>query len=190
MTQRDLMAKFSVSQATISMALNDNPAISLKLRREIQKAADEMGYRPNLAGQMLRKAKSNLLGVLLPSLHYSFYAELLAELHLCAQRRGYVILLEHCEDRESFVAAMRNIKRFNAAGVMAVCAPEWGADLLGGKMPAVLLQGRALPESLADKVSQVCPDMYQSGHDLAAHLLKSGRHPASAATGSWICTTT
>ena len=175
MTQRDLMVKFSVSQATVSMALNDNPAISQKLRREIQQAAAEMGYRPNLAGQMLRKGRSNLLGVILPSLYYSFYAELLAELHIQAQQRGYLILLEHCESRKEFLSAMQSMDRFNAAGVMAVCAAEWLQELDNRKIPMVLLHGKTLPPELGSVVSQVYPDMYQSGYDLADYLLTSGR---------------
>lgn len=175
MTQRDLMTKFSVSQATVSMALNNNPAISEKLRRDIQQAAAEMGYRPNLAGQMLRKGKSNLLGVILPSLYYSFYSELLAELHIYAQKRGYVIMLEHCESYKDFTFAMQSMERFNVAGIMAVCAAEWLAEWKGREIPFVLLHGNALPDTLKNKVSQVYPDMYQSGYDLADYLISSGR---------------
>lgn len=175
MTQRDLMVKFSVSQATVSMALNNNPAISEKLRREIQQAAAEMGYRPNLAGQMLRKGRSNLLGLILPSLYYSFYSELLAELHLYAQKCGYVIMLEHGESRKEFMSAMQSMERFNVAGIMAVCAAEWLAEWKGRKMPVVLLHGSALPPELKNTVSQVYPDMFQSGYDLAGYLLSRGR---------------
>ena len=110
MTQRDLMELFSVSQATVSMALKNNPRISLKLRQEIQKAAREMGYCPNPAGQLLRKGKSNLIGVILPSLYYSFYAEFLEELHNYIQNCGYVLLMKNCRRtmRISLYRALQN----------------------------------------------------------------------------------
>ena len=74
MTQREFARMLHVSQATVSMALKDSPEISLKMRRHIQAFARRVGYRPNLAGQLLRKGKNNLIGVIMPSMQYSFYA--------------------------------------------------------------------------------------------------------------------
>lgn len=179
MTQRDLMELFSVSQATVSMALKNNPRISLKLRQEIQKAAREMGYCPNPAGQLLRKGKSNLIGVILPSLYYSFYAEFLEELHNYIQNCGYVLLMKNCETREGFAAAMQSMKQFNVSGIMAVCALDWIKTLLDKSIPTVLLLGHDFTPDPQFRLSQVYPDMYQCGYDLADHLLKQGRkHPA------------
>ena len=73
MTQREFAQLVHVSQATVSMALKDSPEISLKMRRHIQGLAEKLGYRPNLAGQLLRKGKNNLIGVILPSMEYSFF---------------------------------------------------------------------------------------------------------------------
>ena len=60
MTQREFAKLLNISQAAVSMALNDSPEISLERRRHIQELAEKLGYRPNLAGQLLRRGRSNL----------------------------------------------------------------------------------------------------------------------------------
>ncbi|MES2308469.1 MAG: LacI family DNA-binding transcriptional regulator [Verrucomicrobiota bacterium] len=56
-TQRDLAQKLNLSQATISMALQNNPRIPQKLRDRIHKKAAELGYipSPDLRSLSLRK---------------------------------------------------------------------------------------------------------------------------------------
>ena len=46
-TLRDIAKRLNVSHATVSLALRDHPRISAKRREEVQKAAKEMGYRPD-----------------------------------------------------------------------------------------------------------------------------------------------
>jgi LacI family transcriptional regulator len=46
-TQRDIARALGVSNATVSLALRDSPAIGEDRRREIQTMAEKMGYRPN-----------------------------------------------------------------------------------------------------------------------------------------------
>ena len=84
MTQREFAKKLSVSQATISMALKDSPAISKELRDKIRQMAAEVGYSPNVAGQLLRRGKNNLLGVIFPKVQTTYYSDLLLEIFLCA----------------------------------------------------------------------------------------------------------
>jgi LacI family transcriptional regulator len=58
-TQRDIARKLGVSNATVSLALRDNPRITETRRREIQAFALEMGYCPNPAAATLSYQKRN-----------------------------------------------------------------------------------------------------------------------------------
>ena len=58
-TQRDIARKLGVSNATVSLALRDNPRITEARRREIQAFALEMGYCPNPAAATLSYQKRN-----------------------------------------------------------------------------------------------------------------------------------
>ena len=44
---RDIARHLNVSHVTVSMALRDSPRISAERRREVRRAADELGYRPD-----------------------------------------------------------------------------------------------------------------------------------------------
>jgi DNA-binding LacI/PurR family transcriptional regulator len=44
---RDLAARLGVTHVTVSMALRDNPRVSLATREKVKKLADELGYRPD-----------------------------------------------------------------------------------------------------------------------------------------------
>jgi DNA-binding LacI/PurR family transcriptional regulator len=62
---RDIARKIGVSHVTVSLAMRDNPRISVTMRRQIREAAEEMGYRPDpmlTALAHYRKRKSNPSG--------------------------------------------------------------------------------------------------------------------------------
>ena len=91
MTQKEIARKLNVSQATVSMALKGSARISQTLRDSVRKLADDSGYLPNLAGQLLRQGRCNVIGIVFPSLVNSFYAELYQELQRKLQPHGYLL---------------------------------------------------------------------------------------------------
>ncbi|MDE2383305.1 MAG: LacI family DNA-binding transcriptional regulator [Alphaproteobacteria bacterium] len=64
-TLRSLAEITGLGISTVSQALRDSPEIALETRRRVQKAAQQMGYRPNRAGVRLRTGKSNVITVVL-----------------------------------------------------------------------------------------------------------------------------
>lgn len=56
-----------LSIATVSHALNGTRAVSQENRELAQRAAKELGYRPNLAGRMLRTQRSSTIAIVIPS---------------------------------------------------------------------------------------------------------------------------
>ena len=174
MTQREFAKMINVSQATVSMALNDSPEISLKMRRHIQEMAHKVGYRPNLAGQLLRKGRTNLIAVLLPSIQYGFYAELLEQIYIYAQKCGYIIFWECCDNEETFAYAVKTIKQYNVAGIIASARLEWVENYVKNATPTILINsehGEDFPAWLAN----VCPNMYSCGRQVAEYLIEKGR---------------
>jgi LacI family transcriptional regulator len=65
----DIADKVGLSSATVSRALQDNPAISKKTRKRIQDTAKQLGYRHNNFASSLRKQKTNTIGVILHELN-------------------------------------------------------------------------------------------------------------------------
>jgi DNA-binding LacI/PurR family transcriptional regulator len=74
LTLKEVAKALSVSTATVSNAFNRPDQLSAKLRDKILRESALLGYNgPNLAGRLLRKGESGVIGVMLAdSLSYSF----------------------------------------------------------------------------------------------------------------------
>jgi LacI family transcriptional regulator len=67
-TLQDIAKKLSISAASVSRALANNPRISEGLRRKVQRTALEMGYVPNAAARALRTSKPEMAALMVPNL--------------------------------------------------------------------------------------------------------------------------
>lgn len=92
-TLLDVARLASVSQATASRALNDDPRISMATRRSVRQVAQELGYVPNLAASGLRARRTRTLGILLPDLADPVHAQIAAGFELEASSAGYTVTI-------------------------------------------------------------------------------------------------
>ncbi len=75
LTMNDVANAAKVSPSTVSLYLRKPAAVSLELAERVQKVIDELGYVPNLMAGSLASARSRIIGVIIPSIVNSFYAE-------------------------------------------------------------------------------------------------------------------
>ena len=59
----DVAERAGVSQQTVSRVANGQPNVSESTRRAVQKAMDELGFRPNFAGRSLRSGRYRSVGL-------------------------------------------------------------------------------------------------------------------------------
>lgn len=90
---RDIAKKAEVSISTVSYALNNSPRVSEATRKRIQTIAQEMNYIPNMAGQNLRKQKTDIIAVYLSSYQGTFYSELLEGMNTKANELGFDLIV-------------------------------------------------------------------------------------------------
>lgn len=67
-TLADVAKLANVGSMTVSRALRTPDLVSDKLRKQIQKAVDELGYIPNKTAGQLASGQSHSVAVILPSL--------------------------------------------------------------------------------------------------------------------------
>ncbi len=92
-TLHDVAQHAGVSRALVSIVMRDAPGASTATREQVRRAADEIGYRPDLRARMLRSQRSNLLGVVFTA-GQEFHAGLVdGGLYRAAEMRGYDVLL-------------------------------------------------------------------------------------------------
>ena len=70
MTLKTIAELVGVSYATVSRAINGHGRIAPATMTRILKLVEELGYRPNASARDLRKARGDLVGLLIPGLSY------------------------------------------------------------------------------------------------------------------------
>jgi DNA-binding LacI/PurR family transcriptional regulator len=84
-----------VSVKTVSNVVNNYPHVSPQMRAKVQKAIDELGYRPNLTARHLRKGRTGVIALAVPELGNPYFAELAGAVVDAAARHDYTVLLDH-----------------------------------------------------------------------------------------------
>ena len=109
-TLADIARALGVSKMTVSRAINNHPEISPETRARILEAAQRMNYRPNQFARALTTNRSYLLGVIVPDLMHSYFAEICRGVETIAKPLGYQNLIcstdEDVANEESEVEAL------------------------------------------------------------------------------------
>jgi DNA-binding LacI/PurR family transcriptional regulator len=64
---RDLAHHLDISIGTVSRALNDRADVNPQTRDRVREAAARLGYSPNQSGRSLRRGRTELVGVIIPT---------------------------------------------------------------------------------------------------------------------------
>ncbi|PYE90049.1 LacI family DNA-binding transcriptional regulator [Phyllobacterium leguminum] len=89
----DVADAAGVSAATVSRALRNPDIVSQKVRERIQFVIDELGYVPDPAARALASARTDVIGVLIPSVTNSVFADVLRGIYSAAEGTSYRIQL-------------------------------------------------------------------------------------------------
>ena len=173
MNQKLIAEKLNISQATVSMALKGSPRISRALSETIRKLAEDSGYHPNLAGQLLRQGRSNVIGVILPSLVNKFYAELFQELQKLLTPRGYLLYFSQIQEKGGLEQLADYLKKLRVAGVIAIGNIAGELFPMCSRDTALVFYGGDKPLDLA--ASQILLDRFQAGLEMTRYLIARGR---------------
>lgn len=76
-TLADVAKAADVSAITVSRVLRKPDSVSAGLRERVLRAVDEIGYVPNTAAQALASARTDVIGVVVPSVTNSVFADVL-----------------------------------------------------------------------------------------------------------------
>lgn len=94
-TMTDVARVAEVSPSTVSLYLRDPEAVSRARQQRIRHAIDALQYVPNRMAGALAAASTRVVGVIVPSLVNSFFAETVTVLQSALMAQGYQILIGH-----------------------------------------------------------------------------------------------
>ena len=90
---KDLARSLSLSVSTVNAALHNRADISAATRKRVQETARAMNYHPNLVARSLKTHKTYVLGVIVPDLSRSLFAEVTKGIDMVASAQGYNLVL-------------------------------------------------------------------------------------------------
>ena len=84
-----------VSQSTVSLVLSGKSAgrVSARTEAAVRRAADELGYRPNVAARALRTGTARTVGLVVTDVTHPFFGPVLRGAQVAAWRAGYAVAL-------------------------------------------------------------------------------------------------
>jgi DNA-binding LacI/PurR family transcriptional regulator len=92
LTQEDIAKAVGLSRMTIYRYLTGKN-VTKKTRDKIERFISNRGYRPNLTARGLVLKQTKLIGLLVPSVSYSYYPEVVEAIQKEIKGRGYNVLL-------------------------------------------------------------------------------------------------
>lgn len=94
-TLQDIADRVGVTKMTVSRCLRDPAQVSEAIREKVEQAVEDLGYIPNRAPDILSNAKSNAIGVLVPSLTNQVFAEVIRGIESVTTPAGYQTMIAH-----------------------------------------------------------------------------------------------
>ena len=131
-----------VSRALVSLVMNNSPQVSDEKRESVLRAAEELGYRPNLVARQLAKRRTQTIGVLVDDLRNPFFGEVVDGIEAEAADHGFTaLILNGHRDAQRELDAVETFLQSRVEG-MALVGPRVGDDdlaRLGGATPCVVV---------------------------------------------------
>ena len=95
---KDIAQDLGVSLMTVSKALRNHSDISQKTRDRVLKRMRELNYQPDWIARSLVTRRTYLVGLVLPDLMHSFFAEVAKGVALKLQPLGYQVVISDTEE--------------------------------------------------------------------------------------------
>lgn len=173
-----------VSQSAVSRVFTPGASVSQKTKDKVKKAADKLGYRPNILARSLITGKSRIIGLVVAHLENQFYPEVIEKLSHSLQAHGYHLLVFMAmNDDESTRNVIDELLDYQVDGIITASL-SLSSDLTdrceNAGIPVVMFN--RLQDD--DRLSGVSSDNFAGGRKLAEFLLKGG-HQKIAHIAGW-----
>src|ERR1700754_3532988 len=183
-----------VSPITVSRVVRQPAIVSADTRLRVEAAMRELGYVPNMVAGSLASARTRSVGVLVPTIANSIFADTVQGLSDVLEPLGYSVILaqsRYDDAREDRMLAALLSRRPEAIIMVGSPATEDGSRLLRhARIPIV--ETWELPPDPIDAVAGF--DNYQTGVAVVRHFIAQGRKHLAfiggddpRATRRWLC---
>lgn len=169
-TIKDVAKRAGVSVTTVSRVLNNRGYISEVTRKKVYKAMEELDYQPNEVARSLFRKKSNVIGLIVPTVAHPFFGELTSYLEIYAYSRGYKVLICNSQlDESKEQEYVWMLRRNQVDGIIMASHTLEVEEYKKLNLPVV-----AFDRFISSQIPYVASDNYQGGKLAAELLLERG----------------
>lgn len=169
----DVAAAAGVSKTTVSRVLNHRGYLSEKTIAKVQKAMQELDYRPNIIARQLYKQRTDLVGMIFPTVDNPFFSQLEAEMERQLYRNGYKVLIGNSQNDPA--KEENYLQQLLTHQVDGLIVGTQNRGLIGyqhANLPVV-----AIDQVVGKNIPVISSDNYQGGLLATQRLLDDGcRH--------------
>ncbi len=182
-TIKDVAALSGFSIATVSRAINSPHTVSPATLATIRAAIEQLQFRPNPLGRQLRSDRTQLIGVVLPTLSNPVFAECLQGLDELASQAGYKLIVMSTEyDTERERHAIETLRSQRVEGLILTVADAHAHPMLDALDRDGLLY--VLMHNDTPHRPSVSVDNRLAAYDGVSHLIARGHHQVMMVAGS------
>ncbi len=171
----DVAREAGVSKSTVSLVLQESPAVRPQTRVAVRQVMADLGYVYNRNAANLRSSKIGLIGLVINDLRNPFFAEFATSLQMALAARGYATVISNTNEDPALQAQV--VASMIEHGVTAVViSPAYGqegatfAPLKAAGLPVL----QVLRKVEAGTFPFTAPDYRLGGQLAAQHLVASG----------------
>lgn len=182
-TLKDVAQLACVDISTVSRALNNTSYVHPDTKARILAAVKELSYQPNVLAQGLRRGKRHTIGVVVPRLHMTVFAEITEGIEEEARKLGYATLICNTEDDTKIEREGLNRLRNGFVDGLIVAGTGRNTRLLKD----IHASGLAVTQIIRQQentISSVVADYKICGYTAAKYLASKGCHEIGIINGS------
>lgn len=168
-TIKDVAKHANVSIATVSRIINNRGPISDTTRQKVYDTMKTLNYQPNEMARALQKQKSNMIGLIVPSIEYAFFSRLIEAIEETCHNNGYKLILCRSGENEDREIEMVSMLEGNKVDGIILCSRLGDASIYAGKTLPIVSIDRNI-----EGVTTVTSDNYYGGMLAAKELSMAG----------------
>ena len=182
---REVADRAGVAMSSVSRVLSGHPDVSPKMRRVVMEAVRELGYRPDMLAQGLRRGKTFSVGFTVSDIANPVLAEIVTGAEKRLREAGYSLLLTNSEGSPDLdVEHISLLERRRVDGLILSLAEENHPGTVSAlrqvSVPVVLVD-RDIPPGV--KARRAVFDHAVGMRAAATHLLELGHRRFALITG-------
>lgn len=176
-TLSEMSKSLNLSISTVSKSLSDSHEISTRTKKRVQDFAKQCNYIPNSFAASFRKGHTNTIGLVIPNVKNSFYANVLSGIENYLDENGYKLITSI--SNESIEKESSSLKKMASGYIdgLIIC-PSREAELKNEYSHIMSLLNQGTPVVMFDRICEgidcdkVIIDDYKTAFETTEYLIK------------------